>query len=350
MLKTLEEMQIRRVPQEDLQHVLEHAAQAWQALRGARIFITGGTGFVGLWLLESIAGANARLDAGIRATVLSRSPASFRAKAAALAAQPCFEWLEGDVRDFEFPAGTWTHVLHAAASSEEASAPDYARRTHDTIVNGTKHLLDFARGCGARDLLYVSSGSVCGPQPSELACLPEDHPGKPDPASRTAAYDEGKLAAERLCMEAAGDRLATKIARCFALVGPHLPLDAHFAIGNFLRDAANGSPVVVQGDGLPIRTYLYAADLVAWLLTVLVRGRSARVYNVGSDEAISLGELAHRIATLGGTQAEIRGRATGGRVGRYIPCIDRARGELGLQVRIGLDEALRRTYRWVQAA
>jgi nucleoside-diphosphate-sugar epimerase len=351
MLKTRMELPLRRLPRRDLDHVLQHAEPAWRALRGARLFVTGGTGFFGTWLLESIAAANAALDARITATVLSRSPGQFRARAPHLGGDAAFDWIAGDVRDFAFPRGSWSHAIHAAAPTVVAPGPESGRDLSDTIVRGTRRALDFAAERGANEFLFVSSGAVYGRQPSEVTHLAEDAPPASVQGSEIAvAYAEGKRAAEALCAAAAGRGLRPRIARGFAFVGPHLPLDAHLAAGNFLRDALRGGPVAVNGDGTPCRSYLHASDLVVWLVSILAKGEPLRPYNVGSDEIVTIDELAGRIARLPPRALPVRIQLerSGAAPERYVPSIDRARHELGLDVQIGLDGALRRTWEWLR--
>ena len=142
------------------------------------------------------------------------------------------------------------------------------------------------------------------------------------------------------------------IARCFSFIGPHLPLDARFAAGNFIRDALAGGPIKIKGDGSPVRSYLYAADLVIWLLALLLHGKTGRAYNVGSDEIVSMSALAERIAAHSPVHVgiEVRGAATEvAPPAQYIPDISLARSELGLAVLLPLDHALTRTMNWVTA-
>ena len=330
----------------DLDHVLAHTRGLWDDLRGARIFITGGTGFFGCWLLESFTWASDQLKLGASAVVLTRDAAAFAAKAPHLAGHPSVALHEGDVRTFAFPSGRFTHVIHAATTS---SAPVEPRTTFETIVGGTERVLACARATGARRLLFTSSGAVYGRQPADMTHIPEDYPGAPDPTDPNSAYGEGKRAAEQLCAVHATPAFEPVIARCFAFVGPYLPLDAHFAVGNFIRDALRGGPIRVKGDGTPVRSYLFAADLAVWLWTLLLRGRPLRSYNVGSDEPISIRELAALVAGLEhpGVSVEI-GQARGASVlpSRYVPEIGRAQAELKLGVVVPLRDAISRTMAW----
>jgi dTDP-glucose 4,6-dehydratase len=337
---------------EDLDHILEHTRDAWESLRGERIFITGGTGFFGAWLVESFLWANDRLDLGAKAVVLTRSPEATRRRAQHLASHPALHYHPGDVRSFSFPTGSFSHIIHAATAASAKLNNESPTIMLDTIVAGTQRVLEFAEECNAKRFLLTSSGAVYGRQPSELTHVAEDFTGSPDSLNPASAYGEGKRAAELLCaIHHQQYGLNACIARCFAFVGPYLPLDIHFAVGNFLRDALDGSIISVQGDGRPYRSYLYAADLAAWLWTILFRGHTCRPYNVGSDLAVSIAETANAVAKLTGNASKVHIAKTADATvpaTRYVPSIERARRELDLDAWIPFDEALRRTFAWQQ--
>ena len=330
----------------DLDRVLRSTAPLWESYRGARLFVTGGTGFFGGWLLETLALANARLGLGAHATVLTRDAAAFRARRPHLAGDPAVSILEGDVLSLEPLDASFTHVVHAATAASARLNAEQPALMFETIVEGTRRVLEVARRSGARRLLFTSSGAVYGRQPPELSHVPEGWPGAPDPLAPGSAYGEGKRAAELLCaLHGAAHGFEAVVARCFAFAGPYLPLDAHFAIGNFVRDALRGGPIRVQGDGTPFRSYLYGADLAAWLWTLLARGRGARAYHVGSEAAISVGELAHAVARVLRVEAGVeiaRPPAAGAPAERYVPSTRRTREELGLAETFTLDESIRR--------
>lgn len=331
----------------DLDHVLAHTEHLWAEVRGERFFITGGTGFVGTWLMESMLWANQRLGLGISAVVLTRSPEAFRARAPHLADHPGVRLLRGDVGSFEYPAGRFSHVIHAASDA----TPDLCRQqplpVMDTIVAGTRRVLDFALAAGARRFLLTSSGAVYGPQPPDVKHLPETWTGAPSLATPASVYGEGKRMAELLCaLYHQGHGLDCLIARCFTFLGPGMPLDAHFAIGNFIDDCIHGRPIQVKGDGTPYRSYLYAADLATWLWTILVKGESGRPYNVGSEQEVSIAEAARAVAAALESAQPVRiarSPVPGAPAERYVPSTERARIELNLREWIPLLEAIRRT-------
>ena len=340
---------LSRLFAEDLQHVLAHTRELWEPLRGRRLFLTGGTGFFGTWLVESFLWINGQLDLGARLLVLSRDPQRFARKAPHLAADPALSLVQGNVTDFLFPGGEFSHVIHAATEACDPAGVDRLA-VLDRDVRGTRRVLDFARHCGARRFLLTSSGAVYGRQPPELSHVAEDYPGAPDTMNPDSGYGHGKRMSELLCaLYARAYGLETTIARCFAFAGPHLPLDANFAIGNFLRDALHGGPITIQGDGTPLRSYLYAADLAVWLWTILLKGTPCRPYNVGSDAALSIADLARTVAEVVAPEAEIRllqSPQPNRPAERYVPSIERARGELRLEPWISLKDSIGRTAHW----
>lgn len=337
----------------DLDHILEHTQGLWDELRGRRLFITGGTGFLGCWLLESFAWANDKLGLDAHAVVLTRNPEAFARKAPHLAHHPSINFCTGDVCNFEFPEGPFSHVIHAATEAGAKLNAENPLLMVDTIIEGTRRTLDFAVHAGAKKFLLASSGAVYGRQPPGMTHIPEDYNGGPDPLDPKSAYGEGKRAAEMLsCLYAERHGLESKIARCFAFVGPYLPLDAHFAIGNFIRDALRGGPIRINGDGTPYRSYLYAADLAIWLWTILFLGDPRRPYNVGSKQAVTICDVAHCVAASvpDPVAVEIAGCPVPFcRQERYISDVSRAREELNLREWIEMPEAIRRTIAFLKA-
>ncbi|HCZ14901.1 MAG TPA: epimerase [Candidatus Accumulibacter sp.] len=336
---------VAAVPTTDLERILELCEPIWARLRGRRFLITGGTGFFGTWLLESIAAANAALGLGLTASIVSRDPAAYRARFVHLGQDPAFTWIAGSAADFPCPSMNHDFLLHLATATCARTGQTDSRLMLSAKLEGIRHVIDVARKTGIRRALVTSSGAVYGPQPPQLATIPETYAGAPDPTKRESAYGNGKRLVEQFC--AVNDDIDIVIARCFAFVGPHLPLDGRFAAGNFIRDALAGEPITIHGDGTGIRSYLYVGDLIVWLLTMLIGAPGRTAYNVGSDEPISIFELAQRVSALTG-HTEIRILEAPGHAPpeRYVPCIDRVRTLTGLNVFTSLDRSLEKTLDW----
>jgi len=308
-----------------------------------RILLTGGTGFFGCALLRHFLAYGK--DANATVCVISRDPMRFEAAHPELAACESINFVQADIEDRQ--SLPWdqqfTHVLHAATDSTVGPRLTPLQRFNQ-IVAGTTHLLDLAVATGAERFLLTSSGGIYGPQPADLVVIPEEWAGSPPLAQVSSAYSQAKRAAEHLCAlyrDAYG--LQTVVARCFAFVGIDLPLDAHFAIGNFIRDALYAEAITVAGDGTPLRTYLDQRDLSHWLWTLLLQGQDGEAYNVGSDRVISIAELAHLVRDLVAPEkpVHILGAADPFAVrNRYVPSIRKIQALHGLRPEVSLEQAI----------
>ncbi|MEI6713470.1 MAG: NAD(P)-dependent oxidoreductase [Verrucomicrobiota bacterium] len=343
-------MPFHPLPPEDLELIFESTLTLWEEARGKRFFITGGTGFFGVWLLESFVHINDVLKLGMHAVVLTRDPAAFVAKVPHLASRLDLEFLEGDVRSFQFPNGVFDYVIHAATESSAKLNAENPLEMFDSIVTGTSQVLKFAGYSGVKKFLLTSSGSVYGRQPSEMTHVPEIYQGAPDPLLPGSAYGIGKRASEHICI--LGGRkhgFDVKIARCFSFVGPHLPLDSHYVIGNLIRDAIQGKDVDFTGDGTAYRSYLYTADLTAALWMILFNAPNGKAYNVGSKFDVTLGELVRVVRTVLGLPPSVQTLRAPSRTqssSRYVPDVWRGEKELGIREHTSLADAIKKTAAW----
>ena len=309
------------------------------------IFVTGGTGFFGRALLRHWRAMVEDNKFNETVGILTRNPTLF------LAAYPEFaklSWLRtfrGDVLDeSSLPKNIKIDkIIHAATESTTSSIVT-AFNAYNDITKGANNILNFAVENNVQRFLLTSSGAVYGPQPDSLDKMPEDYLGRPDSLLPSSAYGLGKSAAEHLCcLYRDKYDLQTVIARCFAFVGPDLPLTAHYAMGNFIHDALYGTEINVGGDGAPLRSYMNQSDLAHWLLCILDKGIAGRAYNVGSNERISVGNLAYLVRDiLSPNKSVVFKKEINAYQGRniYIPDIESAKNNLKLEVKISLRESI----------
>lgn len=338
---------------DDLEHVDRELAPIWPQLRGAHLLVTGATGFFGIWLLESLIWANRAHRLDLTITALSRAPERFLStRAPHLRDRSELRFVTGHAAVFEMPAGCCTHIVHAASENNVDGRPDWPERHLNAALDGTRRIIEIAARDACESVLLTTSGAVyLKPEASDGPRFEEGPEGIADYVSERHVYAESKRLMELMTAIGAQQHgFKAAIARCFAFVGPYLPLGHNYAVGNLMRDALAGKEIVVTGNGTPLRSYLYAADLVVWLLTILVRGRSGVPYNVGGEQAVSIAELAHRVAALAGMPADAvtikRVPVPGAAPSAYLPSLSRIKAELGLRPAIALDDAIVRTLAW----
>ena len=302
---------------------------------------TGATGFFGRSLLRHLITEN---SSNVSMHLLSRDPSKFANHWPKLASVPGTVWHRGDIMNLdEARLPSVDFIVHAAADSTSSKHLNCLQQ-FDQVLEGTRQVLNLAVASDTKRVLFVSSGAVYGGQSAETVAVEEQYLGMPDPLNPINAYGVAKRSAEHLCaLYSKMYGIEVVIARCFAFVGEDLPIDAHFAIGNFIRDALWCDEITVNGDGTPIRSYLDQRDLIRWLLVLLKEGKSGEAFNIGSDQEISIAELAYLVRDLlsPGKRVKIMGRHNENAVrSRYVPDITKICRELGLKPSFSLEQSI----------
>jgi nucleoside-diphosphate-sugar epimerase len=266
---------------EDLDYVLRHTSPLFEELRGKSIFITGGTGFIGCWILESLLWANEHLGLNVTATVLTRDWSAFQQRSLCLANSPYLDFVEGDLVAFDFGILRPDFIIHAGCPTSVAQQSADPVYLIDTITIGTRRMLALASRDPACKFLFISSKAA------ERDYEPE------------TTYGVSKRLAEQLC-RAFHDQYAVqaKILRLWAMIGPGLPLDSHFAASSFIRQALErtGQAIEIKGNPYATRAWLYAADMVIEVWRRLFTGEPGVVHTAYGQQQMTIRELAHRVS------------------------------------------------------
>jgi UDP-glucuronate decarboxylase len=320
----------------------------WSELNGESIFITGGTGFFGTSLLYSLLRVRKTQPLDIKITLLTRNISVFSKKHPLLFTSDFIDCLEGDIRNFAFPEKKYSKIFHLATTSatETFNGEDQLNK-YKLLVDGTERLMQFAGKCGVKKVLFTSSGIVYGELLDGITSVDESYSGAPSTIVANSALAHGKRSAEFLISYYADKyNFDYVIARCFSFVGPDLPLDIHYAVGNFIFDALYKDVIEVKGDGLAVRSYLDTNDLIVWLLRLMSRKCDHNIYNVGSDQQISISKLAHLISEVISPNKKIKicgdSNHSIGNFNRdyYVPNIDRIRLEHKVNIWTDLRESI----------
>ena len=243
------------------------------------------------------------------------------------------------------------YVIHAAASTDVRDYTAQPEQERLTIQAGTHHYCELAKQFHANSkIVYVSSGAVYGVQPQDVDKL-DEYFVPHDLQNMDAAkqdYAAAKRDAELAIIQLSKKGLNLSIARCFAFVGCWLPRDQHFAIGNFIDDILNRRPITVKARHKVYRSYMYADDLVEWLMTIADHASpECPVYNVGSDQAILIEDLAIELSKNYSIKVDVH-LTTDAKVDRYIPSIAKAKSKLGLHLKYDLMTSVRETIKQIE--
>jgi len=334
----------------DAEAVLTKRAELLKPLANAHLFISGGTGFLGTWLLELIAVLNSEYQFQTQVTVLSRSAPDFARRHKHLGQCREFRFLGGDIRYLtDLPRDT-NFVIHAAALTDRRLFASNPTAVGEVNAIGAIRLLRAVQLLeDVQRFVLVSSGLVYGPQSLDIEGIGEDYVAGFAPDNAGAIYAESKRFAESMATTFVSEsKLPLVIVRPFAFVGPYQSLELPWAVTDFMRDCLAGRPIKIMGDGSTVRSLMYASDYAFWTLAALARGQARGTYNIGSPEPIDLLSLARMITRHFPDPPEILTRVgqSGHAATRLVPDVARAQKELGVTVTVPLAQAIEKSIAW----
>ena len=282
----------------DIEEVVAFTPVDWSVFQDKCILVTGASGFLSTYLVETLLYLNHTRDLNIRITALVRNPDYFQQRFSHHAGNPNLVALIQDVSQPINLALPHHFIIHAAS---QASPKYYGIDPVGTLsanVLGTMQLLELARSHPVISFLYFSSGEVYG----EAARVPtaETDYGYLDPLAVRSCYAESKRMGENMCVSWHHQYgVPAKIVRPFHTYGPGMRLDDGRVYADFVADVVNGRDIVLKSDGLTRRSFCYLADATAGFWMVLLRGVNAQAYNIGNpDGEISIRDLANLVAGL----------------------------------------------------
>jgi nucleoside-diphosphate-sugar epimerase len=318
----------------------------WIKFKNKNIFLTGGTGPFGFWLLNTFIFANNKLSLNAKIYVLTRNK---KKKFFSLIKDKSIKVVEGDIRNFKFNIGKIDFIIHGATTtaSETFKKQDPFEK-FSVLYDGTKRLIKFAKKQKVTKILFLSSGAVYGNRDKNIS-FKEDM--KIAPSTNDLNFDISVLAEAKRCAEmllmifSKNSNCKINIARCFSFVGPFMPLNIHYAIGNFLKDAIQKKKIIINGNPKTKRSYLYFSDLTIILWKILLSNKNQEIYNVGSDNQIDMLNLAKKIKKISPKiSIEFKNKIQKEKPNFYVPNINKIKKHFGFKIKNKIDKAIKKTY------
>jgi nucleoside-diphosphate-sugar epimerase len=329
---------------EDIKHIEEHSQTILDDLKNKHILITGASGFFGQWFCQTLTTLNQAYELNLHLHVLSRSWESFHRKHPQFFDESITHFIDGDIRSFQAP-DSCDFVIHMANEARPHFESEEDKKIFiETLRQGDQHLAKILKQLKPQKMLLTSSGAVYGPSFERVTHWQETD----TPAPKTT-YGEEKARQEHFFLSEKPQETDLVIMRCFAFIGPFLPLNGPYAAGHFLSNLLKGETIHVKGTGRPLRSYMYMSDLMIWSLKLLIQDTEDSIYNVGSEEPVSIAELASEIASLSPEPLDVVISQKDAKIQEslsYLPNTQKVHKELDLKVLISRLEALKKTLKW----
>jgi len=346
---------MNKIIEEDIRNILKTLGKEVDKLSGKTVLITGGSGLIGSYLVETIAYLNIenRLKKQCKILSLQKSKITKNHRLEYLLNRPDIKFVSRDAAKPYSPPFKIDYVIHCAGDSAPALFTSDPLGTVDVNILGIRWILEYAKAKKVKSILYMSSGEVYGnPTPDNIP-TPESYKGNVSTTDPRACYTSSKRLAETLCFiyfEKFG--VPVKIARPFIVYGPGLKITDRRVMADFIRSGLRKIPIEMLSEGLDTRSYCYIQDATVAFFKILLSEKNGEIFNVASDlEEVSirdLAELVHRICNIS-TSVKIKksnARFIKDAPNRVFPDIAKLKKTFAFEPKVRIEEGLRRTIDW----
>lgn len=282
----------------DTREIIESSFINWNYFKNKIILVTGATGLIGTQIVKALLSANEKYGTNIKILALVRNKEKAKSIFKDYKTTKLLTFLFQDIIKPIKYSGRVDYIIHTANSTSSASFVKKPVETIDSIVQGTKNILDFAIKARTKSIVYLSSMEVYGEIPlTREESLKENDLGYVDILKSRSSYQEGKRAAECLCAAYVNEyNVPVKIARLAQTIGACVDYNDNRVFTQFARNIAEKKDIVLKTKGETVRSYCYITDAVIALLNILEKGADGESYNVANpNTTCSIKEMAEML-------------------------------------------------------
>lgn len=271
----------------------------WDKLENTSILITGATGLIGTVLIDTLMHKNKTDSLNVKVYALARDKEKILSHFKDYPSDELFEAVQGDITEKIIINETIDYIINLAGNTHPALYASEPIKTIDSIVTGTKNILELASTQKTKRVVNASSVEVYGENRGDTEMFTEDYSGYINCNTLRAGYSEGKRLSEALCQAYIAEKNLDVIsARLGRVYGASLAASDSKSTTQFIRSAVNGDDIVLKSEGKQEYSYVYVADAVTAFLMLLTQGVNGEAYNVASDEVKTFRETAELLAAI----------------------------------------------------
>ncbi len=289
-------MENKEILEEDLASIANLSIDFYAPLANKTILVTGATGLIGFTLIKALLHINQKYSLNIKVLALVRN---FQKAESKFGKQKgCLKFIISDIAQKIVVDESVDYIVHGASQTSSKAFVQEPVETIHTALNGTTNMLELAKEKKVSSFVYLSSMEVYG-TPTTNEKILESHATNLDTMSVRSCYPESKRMCESLCKSYFSEYcVPTKVIRLTQTFGPGVSYNDGRVFAEFARCAIENRDIVLHTKGETKRNYLYTADAVTAILTILLKGKNGEAYNAANENTYtSIYEMANIVAT-----------------------------------------------------